>query len=301
MTAINPAEDHPEAITLGLHDASPQHMVDAMAKDVELELGWGKLIFGQTFADAATLTEALRREVAGRRDICIYARESHVVVAGAPTELFIDPSHTYRLRFTDDDTQESLAPPPVGVTVRTLNDPADADAMNRVFVRCGMVPSPIETIWDNHLHADSVTYLIAVRDHDNAVVGTVTGVDHLVLFNDPEHGSSLWTLAVDPAASLPGIGEALTRALAEHFRSAGRAYLDLSVAHDNAAAIGLYEKLGFRRVPVLAIKRKNAINEPPRPRRRSTTSIRTRGSSPTRRCAAESGSRCWMPEPVRCD
>jgi GNAT-family acetyltransferase (TIGR03103 family) len=38
--------------------------------------------------------------------------------------------------------------------------------------------------------------------------------------------------------------------------------LDLSVAHDNAAAIALYEKLGFRRVPVLAIKRKNAINEP---------------------------------------
>ena len=56
MTAIDPSEDHPEAITLGLHDASPPHMVDAMAKDVELELGWGKLIFGQTFADAATLT-----------------------------------------------------------------------------------------------------------------------------------------------------------------------------------------------------------------------------------------------------
>ena len=42
----------------------------------------------------------------------------------------------------------------------------------------------------------------------------------------------------------------------------GRAYMDLSVTHDNAAAIRLYEKLGFRRVPVLAIKRKNAINVP---------------------------------------
>ncbi|ODR07054.1 GNAT family N-acetyltransferase [Mycobacterium sherrisii] len=261
MSVIDPSGDHPEAITLGLHDASPPHMVDAMAKDVELELGWGRLIFGQTFADPDTLAEALRREGPGRRDICIYARESHVVVAMAPTELFIDPSHTYRLRFTPPHDKDLASAPP-GVTVRTLTEPADADAMNRVFVRCGMVPAPVETIWDNHLHAEAVTYLVAVRDEDNEVVGTVTGVDHEVLFSDPEHGSSLWTLAVDPAAGLPGMGEALTRAVAEHFRRAGRAYMDLSVGHDNAAAIALYEKLGFRRVPVLAIKRKNAINEP---------------------------------------
>ncbi|OIN80986.1 N-acetylglutaminylglutamine synthetase [Mycobacterium malmoense] len=262
MTAFEPSGDHTEAITLGLHDASPPDLVDAMAKDVELELGWGRLIFGQTFADAHELVEALRREGPGRRDICIYARESHVVVAEAPTELFIDPSHTYRLRFTDSMTQEDFARSPLGVTVCTLNDAVDADAMNRVYVRCGMVPAPIDVIWDNHLHAPAVTYLLAVRDEDGAVVGTVTGVDHELLFSDPEQGSSLWTLAVDPAAGLPGIGGALTRALAEHFRGAGRAYMDLSVAHDNAAAIALYEKLGFRRVPVLAIKRKNAINEP---------------------------------------
>ena len=262
MTASEPTSDHTEAITLGLHDASPPHLLDAMAKDVELELGWGRLIFGQTFADSRHLVEALRREGPGRRDICIYARESHVVVAEAPTELFIDPSHTYRLRFTDDMTQEDLASAPLGVTVRTLNDQVDADAMNRVYVRCGMVPARIEVIWENHQHAPAVTYLLAIRDEDGAVVGTVTGVDHELLFSDPEQGSSLWTLAVDPAAGLPGVGAALTRALAEHFRSAGRAYMDLSVAHDNAAAIALYEKLGFRRVPVLAIKRKNAINEP---------------------------------------
>ena len=32
----------------------------------------------------------------------------------------------------------------------------------------------------------AVTYLLAVRDDDGAVVGTVTGVDHEVLFSDPE-------------------------------------------------------------------------------------------------------------------
>ncbi len=262
MTSTGPSEDHPEAITLGLHDASPPHMVDAMAKDVELELGWGRLIFGQTFADAATLAEALRREAPGRRDICIYARESHVVVAGAPSEIFIDPSHTYRLRFAETSEEDESAPPPVGVTVRSLNNRSDADLMNRVYVRCGMVPAPVDVTWDNHLHQPAVTYLLAIRDNDGAVVGTVTGVDHELLFHDPERGSSLWTLAVDPAAGIPGIGIALTRKLAAHFRRAGRAYMDLSVTHDNAAAIRLYEKLGFRRVPVLAIKRKNAINEP---------------------------------------
>jgi len=59
-------EHHPEAMTLGLHDASPQHMVEAMAQDVVLDLGWGRLIFGQTFADADKLAEVLRREAAGR-------------------------------------------------------------------------------------------------------------------------------------------------------------------------------------------------------------------------------------------
>jgi GNAT-family acetyltransferase (TIGR03103 family) len=38
--------------------------------------------------------------------------------------------------------------------------------------------------------------------------------------------------------------------------------MDLSVVHHNTAAIALYEKLGFQRIPVLCIKRKNAINEP---------------------------------------
>ncbi len=33
------------------------------------------------------------------------------------------------------------------------------------------------------------------------------------------------------------------------------------VLHDNAAAIALYERMGFERVPELGVKRKNAINE----------------------------------------
>ena len=167
--------DHTEAITLHLHDASPQHLVEEMSDDAVLELGWGRLIFGQTFTDPDKLAAVLQQEVHGRRDICIYARESHVLVAKSPAELFIDPSHTYRWRLGEDDAD---APLPIGFTVRTLRDRSEADAINRVYVRCGMVPAPSEVIWNNHLHADAVEYLITVRDDDGSVVGTVTGVDH---------------------------------------------------------------------------------------------------------------------------
>src|SRR6185312_3360355 len=258
VNSVSAGDDGPEAITLGLHDVPPAHLVDAMPDNVVLDLGWGRLVFGQTFSDPQHLTEVLRREGPGRRDVCMYASEAHVLVAGSPNELFIDPSHTYRLRFSD----ESVAWTPTGITVRPLESRQDAEEMNRVYVRCGMVPARVEQIWTNHASNDAVTYLVAVRDADNTVIGTVTGVDHQRLFDDPESGSSLWSLAVDPAAGLPGVGEVLTRALAEHFRQAGRHYMDLSVVHDNSTAIALYEKLGFQRVPVLCIKRKNAINEP---------------------------------------
>jgi len=142
-----------------------------MADDVIVELGWGRLIFGQTFADPDELAEVLRHEGRGRRDICMYAREPQVLVALAPAELFIDPSHTYRLRFSDDEPDL----PQTGFTVRTLQSADDADAMNRLYVRCGMVSAPVDVIWDNHLHRDPVDYLVAVRDDDGTVVGTVTG------------------------------------------------------------------------------------------------------------------------------
>ena len=233
-----------------------------MAENVVLDLGWGRLIFGQTFADPEKLAEVLRREGPGRRDICIYARESHVSGRTVTGELFIDPSHTYRLRFTGEESVGLDGPDRSASRVRSLESPADADEMNRVYVRCAMVAAPVDMIWENHKNSEVVDYLVAVRDDDGTVVGTVTGVDHERLFADPEIGSSLWSLAVDRSAGLPGVGDSLTRALTTHFRDQGRAYTDLSVAHDNAAAIALYDKLGFRRVPVLAVRRKNAINEP---------------------------------------
>jgi hypothetical protein len=65
-------------------------------KNAAIDCGWGRLLFGQTFGDAETLAEAMRRR-SGARDIAFYIRDPHVMLAAAPQELFLDPSHTYRL------------------------------------------------------------------------------------------------------------------------------------------------------------------------------------------------------------
>jgi GNAT-family acetyltransferase (TIGR03103 family) len=229
-----------------------------MGDEVVLEAGWGRLVFGQTFADHERLRDALRKETTGRRDICLYLHDPHVLVANFPQEFFIDPSFTYRIWMHDYRPQ---ADTPNGVSIHQLRSRDEAIAMNRVYVRCGMVPADVDVLWDNQRTTRHVTYLVAVDEDTGDVIGTVTGVDHQRLFDDPDNGCSLWCLAVDPASHRPGVGERLVRTLVERFKSRGRAYLDLSVMHDNAPAIALYEKLGFSRVPVMGVKRKNAINE----------------------------------------
>jgi len=229
-----------------------------MERNVALDCGWGRLIFGQTFDDVDDLLEVLRSEESGRRDIAMYLRDPHIVVALEPSELFIDPSLTYRLWLH----QYRPARQPVrGVVVRKMRTQADAEEINRVYAANGMVRANPERMWANQL-TQHFTYLVAEDADTHEVIGTVTGVDHPKAFNDPESGCSLWCLAVDPQTRRPGVGEALTRTLAERFMGRGRSYMDLSVLHDNAAAIALYEKLGFVRVPVFAVKRKNPINEP---------------------------------------
>jgi GNAT-family acetyltransferase (TIGR03103 family) len=224
--------------------------------DVALECGWGRLVFGQTFADQDEMLDLLRVEESGRRDICMYARDPHVLVSKAPDEFFVDPSFTYRLRLADRPRVHTVP----GLTVRHVSRRDDVRELNRIYAVCGMVTADPAQLWENQA-TRTFTYLVA-EDANGAVVGTVTGVDHVLAFGDEEGGSSLWCLAVDPQAPLPKVGEALVDALAAHFAELGRAFMDLSVIHDNNRAIRLYDKLGFERVPVFCVKRKNPINEP---------------------------------------
>jgi GNAT-family acetyltransferase (TIGR03103 family) len=246
---------------LRAHAKAPiEHSADGakpMGKSVALDCGWGRLLFAQTFPGNAELIDALREEREDQRDIAFYVRDPHVLLTLAPQEAFLDPSHTYRL---DLSTYRASRRRAKGFFVRRLSSEADAKAVNAIYAARGMVPVSPDFFWAKR-DSRSLVYLVAEEEATGDVIGTVTGVDHDRLFNDPERGSSLWCLAVDPQSRHPGIGEALIRRLAEHFQARGAAHLDLSVLHDNEQAIRLYEKLGFRRVPVFAVKRKNPINE----------------------------------------
>jgi GNAT-family acetyltransferase (TIGR03103 family) len=246
-----------DALSTRSWEERPEHLARDAARDVALECGWGRLLFGQTFASHERLVAEIGREEPGRRDICLYVHEPHVLVSKAPQELFLDPSHTYRLFLEQHDADRGSR---TGLVVRELRDEADAEALNRLLSVNGMITAPSDTLLANR-RSEVFVYLVAEDEDTGEIVGTVTGVDHRHAFNDPEDGSSLWCLAISPQTSRPGVGRALVCALADRLQERGRAYIDLSVLHDNAPAIRLYEHLGFVRVPVFCVKRKNPINE----------------------------------------
>ncbi len=226
-------------------------------RNVSLDCGWGMLHFAQTFDDSETLTSALHRERPDRRDIAFYVSDPHVVLSKAPQDVFLDPSHTYRL---DLHTYRPSRGRPPGFHVRRLCTLTDAEAVNRIYAAWNMVQVDPQFFWAKR-DSRTLTVFVAEDDDTGDLLGAVTGVDHRRVFDDPENGSSLWCLAVDPQAQHPRLGEALVRQLAEHFQTRGCHYMDLSVLHDNDKAIALYEKLGFVRVPVFALKNRNSINE----------------------------------------
>ena len=66
-------------------------------KDVVFDCGWGRLIFAQTFESTEALADTIRAEAPEQRDIAFYVKDPHLLLANAPQELFLDPSHAFRL------------------------------------------------------------------------------------------------------------------------------------------------------------------------------------------------------------
>ena len=221
-----------------------------------LHCGWGRLLIGHTYPDPACLAQALLEEQQGERDIALYVAAPQQVLAQAPQQLFLDPSDTLRLWFSDYRPAQRVFR---GFRIRRAQSEADWQAINHLYQSRGMLPVNPDLL--TPLDQGGPVYWLAEDEDTHAVIGSVMGLNHSKAFDDPEHGCSLWCLAVDPQCSRPGVGEVLVRHLVEHFMSRGLAYLDLSVLHDNRQAKRLYAKLGFRNLPTFAIKRKNGINQ----------------------------------------
>lgn len=230
---------------------------DPLPTEVVLDCGWGRLIFAHTFKEPQAVVRALEEEQPGKRDIAFYISDPHVALSAAPQSIFLDPSHSYRLWLPQYRPAQRIHR---GTVVRKLRSRADAAGINRIYERHGMAQPPGDFLLRQRT-SKTFTYLVAIDQESGAIIGTVMGIDHREGFNDPENGCSLWCLAVDPQAPYPGIGELLVRNLIERYQTRGRDFLDLSVMHDNKQAIALYEKLGFQRLPVFALKAKNSFNE----------------------------------------
>ena len=221
-----------------------------------LHCGWGRLLVGHTYPDPEALAAELLNEQQGERDIALYVAAPQQVLAQAPQQLFLDPSDTLRLWFSDYRPAQRVFR---GFRIRRAQTEGDWQAINQLYLKRKMLP--IDQSLLTPRHQGGPVYWLAEDEDTGHVIGSVMGLNHAKAFRDPEKGSSLWCLAVDPRCTRPGVGEVLVRHLVEHFMSRGLAYLDLSVMHDNRLAKNLYAKLGFRNLPTFAIKRKNGINQ----------------------------------------
>ncbi|MFP8966752.1 N-acetylglutaminylglutamine synthetase [Pokkaliibacter sp. CJK22405] len=247
-----PSYDHLQAAR---HRGSEQ--TPDIKPDVSLHCGWGRLLFGHTFQSEEAMAAALLTETRGDRDIAFYVARPHVVVSQDPQRLFLDPSDSFRLWLNE---YQSKRDPVKGIRVRRLRTEEDLQRVNAIYQRCRMQCLDPEVVMPLR-HSREQIYLLAEDMRDGRVLGAILGINHGLAFNDPESGSSLWSLAVDPDCPLPQVGEALVRHLAEKLLTLRCTYLDLSVLHTNTAAITLYERLGFRQIQTFAVKKRNAINQ----------------------------------------
>ncbi|UJJ60122.1 MULTISPECIES: GNAT family N-acetyltransferase [Rhodanobacter] len=93
-----------------------------------------------------------------------------------------------------------------------------------------------------HLDSDSALVLVASANH-HLFLGSA-----VLFFRKRSAVARLYSLATAPEARGQGVGAALLAAVADAARRRGSRALKLEVRTDNAAAIRLYERHGFRRI-----------------------------------------------------
>lgn len=91
-----------------------------MKRNVTVDCGWGKILFGQTFASHDDIIDFFAAEMEGDRNLAIYIKDHHVLISRAPDMLFVDPSDTYRLWLHNYRSSARL---PRRFRIRILQDP----------------------------------------------------------------------------------------------------------------------------------------------------------------------------------
>ena len=101
------------------------------------------------------------------------------------------------------------------------------------------------------VEARARTGRVLVAEHGRKVVGTVTCYPDAAAegFGLPAGWAGLRALGVEPSARGHGVGRALMEACRELAQAAGATVLSLHTAEFMTAAVGLYERMGFRRDP----------------------------------------------------
>src|SRR5690606_27792161 len=132
----------------------------------------------------------------------LYIRDPQVVISHAPQGLLIDPSYTFRLLLNGySPIKDEMGP----FTIRHINTADDIDAINRIYRSRNMVPIDPTFLTETY-KGRFIKYWVVIDDETQSVLAVCMGIDHKIAFDDPENGSSLWSLAVDPQAKHPGIG-----------------------------------------------------------------------------------------------
>jgi ribosomal protein S18 acetylase RimI-like enzyme len=138
-----------------------------------------------------------------------------------------------------------------------LATPAEYDVIGRLTLQAYAADglSSVETDYAEHLRdatsrAEKAELWVAV-DEDGRVLGSVTfsppGSPYREISLDEE--GEFRMLAVDPTAQRLGIGTALVRWCLDRSRELGQRRMVLCTQAENTMARGLYQRLGFERLP----------------------------------------------------
>jgi [ribosomal protein S18]-alanine N-acetyltransferase len=124
--------------------------------------------------------------------------------------------------------------------IRRATD-ADLDALVALELRAFTTDHLSRRQFRKHLH--SATAAVLAAKEGNSLIGKT-----VVFFRANSDIARLYSIAVADTARGRGLGEVLVAAAEKVARKNGCRWMRLEVRQDNAGAVRLYERLGYRRI-----------------------------------------------------